>query len=225
MPGSAPMPASTPMPTPTPAPASSPVPASAPAPSSRRSAAGARSGDGRARTVIVVGAAGGVGTTTLAALVADAVGFRLGVVVQASDHSTGDLAARLPRLEPATSRVGVHDAGAHARAVGPLATPPENAVVLVASATTSGVLDAASALTALAGSADVDLLARTVIVLVDRGRRPAAVDTGPLRAFGLLGIVSLPRDGALVVPGPIVVGHCMPTTTSAVTSVVSLLGW
>lgn len=189
-----------------------------PMPGSRRAA------KARARTVVVTGAAGGTGTTTVAALLADAIGGRLGVVVQATDHSTGDLASRLPALEQATSRVTVHDLGAHPSAAATLAASPESSVVLVGSATAAGVLVVRAALDALTGSPDPGLVGRTVVVLVDSARRPAQSDTAPLRDAGAP-IVVIRRDAALARPGRIVTARLPRATTDAVAQLLGMLGW
>lgn len=179
----------------------------------------------RARTVLVSGTAGGTGTTTVAALLTDAIGGRLGVVVQATDHSGGELAARLPVLEPATSRVTVHDMGAHVGPAAALAATPENCVVVVGRATVDGIADVQTALASIAHGTDPTLLGRSVAVLVDRAAKPATVDTGPVRDTGVAGMVVLRADRALARPGRIVVADLARATATATDELLSALGW
>ncbi|MET3636848.1 hypothetical protein [Curtobacterium oceanosedimentum] len=184
-----------------------------------------RSAAQRARTVLVAGVAGGTGTTTVAALLADAVGGRLGVVVQATDHSGGELAARLPSLGPATSRVTVHDAGAHVRPAAVLAATPENSLVVVGRATPDGVADVRSALAAMSDEPDPTLLGRSVVVLVDRAPRPATIDVGPVRDTGVAAVLVLRADRALARPGRIDTTRLGRPTVATVSELLSALRW
>ncbi len=197
-------------------PSSAPLP---PMPGPRRSAAQ------RARTVLVAGVAGGTGTTTVAALLADAVGGRLGVVVQATDHSGGELAARLPALGPATSRVTVHDAGAHVRPAAALAATPENSLVVVGRATPDGVADVRSALVAMTDEPDPTLLGRSVVVLVDRAPKPVTIDVAPVRATGVAGVLVLHADRALARAGRIDTTRLGRPTVATVSELLSALRW
>lgn len=197
-------------------PSSAPLP---PMPGPRRSAAQ------RARTVLVAGVAGGTGTTAVAALLADAVGGRLGVVVQATDHSGGELAARLPSLGPATSRVTVHDAGAHVRPAAVLAATPENSLVVVGRATPDGVADVRSALAAMSDEPDPTLLGRSVVVLVDRAPKPVTIDVGPVRDTGVAAVLVLRADRALARPGRIDTTRLGRPTVATVSELLSALHW
>lgn len=197
-------------------PTSAPLP---PMPGSRRAALQ------RARTVLVAGVAGGVGTTTIAALLADAVGGRLGVVVQATDHSGGGLAARLPRLEAATSRVTVHDAGAHVGPAAALSATPENCLVVVGRASADGVADTRTVLATIAEGTDPTLLGRSAVVLVDRSARSVAVDPAPVRDTGVGAVLVLRPDRTLARPGRIDVDRLCPATIGAVTELLAALGW
>lgn len=197
-------------------PSSAPLP---PMPGPRRSAAQ------RARTVLVAGVAGGTGTTAVAALLADAVGGRLGVVVQATDHSGGELAARLPSLGPATSRVTVHDAGAHVRPAAVLAATPENSLVVVGRATPDGMADVRSALAAMTDEPDPTLLGRSVVVLVDRAPKPVTIDVGPVRDTGVAALLVLRADRALARPGRIDTTRLGRPTVATVSELLSALRW
>jgi MinD-like ATPase involved in chromosome partitioning or flagellar assembly len=179
----------------------------------------------RARTVLVAGVAGGTGTTTIAALLADAVGGRLGVVVQSTDHSGGELAARLPSLRPATSRVTVHDTGAHVGPAAVLAATPENCLVVVGRATPDGTTDVRTVLTSIAREPDPTLLARSVVVLVDRSARPTAVDTRPVRDTGVADVLVLRADPALSRPGRIDLAVLGRPTIATVSELLTALGW
>lgn len=178
----------------------------------------------RAHTVLVAGVSGGTGTTTVAALLVDAAGARRGAVVQASDHSGGELASRLPRLDPASTRDAVHDAGAHVLPAAHLAAAPENALVVVGRASDEGAADAVAALDT-AATADPSLPARTVVVLVDRTARGTAPDLGTLRARGVGAVVVLPRDPALGRPGRIDPGRFARATVEAAGAVLTALRW
>ncbi|WP_439692061.1 hypothetical protein ACRQ4B_14170 [Curtobacterium sp. SP.BCo] len=197
-------------------PTSAPLP---PMPGSRRAALQ------RARTVIVTGVAGGTGTTTVAALLADAIGGRLGVVVQATDHSGGELAARLPSLEPATTRVTVHDMGAHVGPAAALASTPETCLVVVGRATAEGTADVRAALASIAEAPDPSLLGRSVAVLVDRTTRPATVDVRPVRDTGIAAVSVLRADRALGRPGRIEVAELGRPTITTVSELLAALGW
>ncbi|WIB76418.1 hypothetical protein DEJ28_12160 [Curtobacterium sp. MCPF17_002] len=209
-------PASDPTSDPTSRPTSAPLP---PMPGSRRAALQ------RARTVLVTGVAGGTGTTTVAALVADAVGGRLGVVVQATDHSGGELAARLPALRAATSRVTVHDMGAHVGPAALLAATPENCLVVVGRATPGGAADVRTALASIADEPDPTLLGRSVVVLVDRAAKPTTVDTRPVRDTGVAGVFVLRTDRVLGRPGRIDVAGLGRSTITTVSDLLTALGW
>ena len=197
-------------------PGSTPLP---PMPGPRRSAAR------RARSVLVAGVAGGTGTTTVAALLVDAVGGRLGVVVQATDHSGGELAARLPSLGPATSRVTVHDAGAHVGPAAALAATPESSLVVVGRATPDGAADVRAALTEIAAEPDPTLLGRAVVVLVDRAPKPATIDLRPVREAGVAGVLVLRSDRALARPGRIDTTRLSRPTIATVSELLSALRW
>ncbi|WFR66596.1 hypothetical protein P9139_17825 [Curtobacterium flaccumfaciens] len=179
----------------------------------------------RARTVLVAGVAGGTGTTTVAALLADAIGARLGVVVQATDHSGGELAARLPSLEPATTRVTVHDTGAHVGPAAALAATPENCLVVVGRATADGAADVRAALASIANEPDPTLLGRSAVVLVDRAARPTTVDIRPVRDTGVAGVLLLRGDRALARPGRIEVADLGRPTITTVSELLTTLGW
>ncbi|UXN25452.1 hypothetical protein N8D74_00730 [Curtobacterium flaccumfaciens] len=188
-------------------------------PGSRRAAAQ------RARTVLVTGVAGGTGTTTVAALLADAIGGRLDVVVQATDHSGGELAARLPTLQPATSRVTVHDMGAHVDPAVVLAATPENSLVVVGRATADGAAEVRAALASIAEAPDPALVGRSVVVLVDRGVTRDPVDTRQLDDTGVAAVLVLRADRALSRPGRIQVGAISDTTIATVSGLLTALGW
>ena len=204
------------------------VPPVPPVPGARRAAVP------RARTVLVAGVSGGTGTTTVAALLADAAGVRHGGadqgggaqrgVVQASDHSGGALAARLPRLDAATSRDTVHDAGAHVLPAARLAAAPEDGLVVVGRTTPDGAQDARAALDALTG-ADAALLPRTVLVLVSRNPRTPQPDLAPLQAVGLAAVVVLPWDRTLARPGRIAPSSLSRATAQVVDTVLTALRW
>lgn len=113
--------------------------------------------------VTVAGVAGGVGTTTVTALLWWALTTYSSHAVGLSDHGGGALAARLPRATPSPAPgLVLHDAGAVAL-TGRLAT--SGPLVLVCSATEPGIQATASALHELTAGPE-DAWQRAVVVPV-----------------------------------------------------------
>src|SRR4030095_14338860 len=95
----------------------------------------------RATMVQVAGTAGGVGTTTVAALIFAALSQDVLGSPPLYDHAAGELGLRLPEgdeVRLVNPGLGLHDCGAHAAAaVGRLANP-HTVLVLVTAATPAG---------------------------------------------------------------------------------------
>jgi MinD-like ATPase involved in chromosome partitioning or flagellar assembly len=153
------------------------------------------------RTVVVAGTAGGVGTTTVASLIA--------LVVRASalaDHSSGQLVARGAPVDPASpSGIAVHDLGAHAGGVGLESLAAASAIpVIVTSATAAGIADAATALRALVQLPGSRSPLLVVVETFGRNDVSAALRAARLE-FGQTTIVVMQQDRALAPGGPITV--------------------
>jgi hypothetical protein len=133
----------------------------------------------RTTMVQVAGTAGGVGTTTVAALIFAALSQDVLGAPQLYDHAAGELGLRLPEgddVRLVNPGLGLHDCGAHAAAaVGRLADP-HTVLVLVTAATPAGCAAADRVLDEIADPVD------------DANRtRPAAA------GFGVTGAASIPR--------------------------------
>ena len=188
-----------------------------------------QSARGRARTVVVAGTAGGVGTTTVAALVWDAV-VRRGGTPSASDHTEGALAARLPvHARGAASHdaaLTVHDLGAHATGPGDVFRVPENSAVLVAPASPAGLEAIRRALHRLTALGDGGGPTSTVVVVTEPFGRPRADDVVRVVTGEHPGVsvVRLPADPALAGSGALRPADLLPSTLRAAEAVVDRLG-
>lgn len=160
--------------------------------------------------IVVAGTAGGVGTTTVAALLFEAL--RRASVVGAPvlyDHSGGDLGLRLPNGDDVSAvedTVAVHDVGAHALRGGVDALgSPADVLVVVTPATVAGLADAARVLGAATGRSGRTASTRTIVVVntpfgSDLDRRD--VDEFRLR-HDHSSVLRLPSDRALGIGGRI----------------------
>ena len=95
----------------------------------------------RTTTVHVAGTAGGVGTTTVAALLFAALSQDVLGAPQLYDHAAGELGLRLPEGDDVRlvhSSLALHDSGAHAAAAVERLADPHAVLVLVAAATPAG---------------------------------------------------------------------------------------
>lgn len=160
--------------------------------------------------IVVAGTAGGVGTTTVAALLFEAL--RRASTVGAPvlyDHSGGDLGARLPNGDDVSAiedTVAVHDAGAHASRAGVEAlASPADVLVLVAPATPAGLADADRVLEAATRRSGRTASTRTMVIV----NTPFTddVSAAALEDFrvhhGHSTVLRLPADRALAIGGRI----------------------
>jgi len=150
--------------------------------------------------VVVAGVAGGVGTTTVAALLARTLGATI------TDHSGGSLAARAGVVEAGGSLAGragvaqagdsvVHDLGPHAGATsGSALENPDVVVVIVCASHARGLAAARDAVAALMPRT-VDLEQRTILV-------PVAV-SGSRHPVKAPDVIRIPRSRALAAGGPL----------------------
>ncbi|RZU64121.1 hypothetical protein EV379_0415 [Microterricola gilva] len=153
--------------------------------------------------VVVAGVAGGVGTTTVAALLAAALGTPVSAP-QLLDHSGGALAARLdPAVLDRTvdERLAVHDLGATLYSAGVNAVlTRDTVVVLVTAATLDGLRAAALALDHVRAVGGPLAPARPLLVAVRQGGAGTTESAlkGPAAESGLELAGVLPYDRALL---------------------------
>ena len=91
--------------------------------------------------ILVAGTAGGVGTTTVAALLFSAMSADAAAAPLLFDHSGGELGLRLPDgddVRQVNSGVTLHDLGPHATAAVVRLADPRTLVIVVAPATPAG---------------------------------------------------------------------------------------
>lgn len=178
---------------------------------------------------MVAGTAGGVGTTTVAALVWDALARR-GGHVGASDRTEGSLAARLPTDAGASlssgALLGVHDLGAHATGPGDVFLVPENSAVLVTPASPAGLDSIRRALRRLAELGESRGPTATVVVVTEPFGRPRheSVVRAVTTEHPTVSVVHAPADPALAGSGPLRRAALLPTTLRAAEAIVDRLG-
>lgn len=175
--------------------------------------------------ILVAGTAGGVGTTTVAALVfAAMVSDELGAPLLL-DHAAGELGLRLPDGDDVrllNDRLALHDLGPHARVgVGRLAER-ENLLVLVAPATPVGCAAVARLLEPLDGQ---PRLQRLLVVLAGVfGRHRVGTQLAALgQRIGPRSVVVLPRDHALAAGGRIPTARLSTATVQAQRTLATVL--
>jgi hypothetical protein len=161
-----------------------------------------------ARQVLVAGTAGGVGTTTITALLFSDWGGRSGAP-RLADHTAGDLGRRLSDGD----QVGRLDESAVLVDVGPTAwsvvdelADRRRRLVIVTAASPLGCDLAAECLERVETTSGADGLARTALAVVGAGGRHRVA--GRVRALGasrpeLLGLVVVGPDPALAAGGRI----------------------
>ena len=96
---------------------------------------------GRRTTVQVAGTSGGVGTTTVVALLFAALSQDVLGAPQLYDHAAGELGLRLPEgdeVRLVNPSLALHDCGAHAAAAVQRLADPQSVLVLVTAATPGG---------------------------------------------------------------------------------------
>ena len=169
-----------------------------------------------ARTIVVAGTAGGVGTTTVAALVSHPVG-----AMELLDHTSGTLVSRGAVAVPSSgSGYAVQDLGAHALGQGILTLVAPTAIpVIVTSSTIAGMTDATASLRAIIAAKPA---AAPILVVADVfGRRDvSAASRGIRMEFGQVTIVFLPQDRALAAGGLIQLSRLSARSRQAIDQVV-----
>lgn len=181
----------------------------------------------RTAQVIVAGTAGGVGTTTVTALLFDAMSRLRHRAPQLADHTAGTLGARLPDGD----EVPAVDAERTVADLGPLAltvgadrlVDPEVGLVLVSAATPVGCALAGRGLDA-ADRQGEQALGRTVVVLNEVfGRSRVRDSVRELAGRGPAAVVLLGRDAALAAGGRIPRSRLSRDTHRAVERLVAVL--
>ena len=153
------------------------------------------------RRIVVAGLSGGVGTTTVAALLF--ASFGTAEAPQLMDHSGGELGLRLTGGDDVlavASGLALHDLGPHARTRGVDALEdPGYLLVAVAGATAGGIAAAAELLAAVKERYGQDGVSRCIVVPMGAfGRRRITTPVDELlRAYGRRSVIVLPRDAAL----------------------------
>ncbi|MGL4340648.1 MAG: hypothetical protein ACRCSP_09565 [Rhodoglobus sp.] len=146
--------------------------------------------------IVVAGTSGGVGTTTVAAILSQRLGARK------LDHTGGELDARCGGGSTVGSESHqVHDLGAHADGLGMHQLSRRGAIaVVVTAATPLGVQLAGNTLRNLAAHADPGH--GTILVMVEAfGRHSIAPAAQALRVQFPTTVMTLPQDRALAAGG------------------------
>jgi hypothetical protein len=156
----------------------------------------------RTTTVQVAGTAGGVGTTTVAALLFAALSQDVLGAPQLYDHAAGELGLRLPEGDDVRlvhPGLALHDSGAHAAAAVERLADPHAVLVLVTAATPAGCAAADRVLDEIISAQGVSQLRRVLVAVVGVFGRHRI---GPqLRALGnqvgTRSVILLPQDLSL----------------------------
>ncbi|MDR0417356.1 MAG: hypothetical protein LBH76_08635 [Propionibacteriaceae bacterium] len=181
-------------------------------------------------SMVVAGAAGGVGATTVAALLAAALTARTGLPPKITDHTGGAIADRVTTASP-TATHSVHDAGPHAANIAGLTAAPDACPVIVAATTADSADTALFALqrfTATPGGKQDDPTRpqRGVIVINSTSPRKPPHDTSAHLnriAPGAV-VIALPWDPALALPGPVDPATTNPRTAQSVAQILQAFG-
>jgi hypothetical protein len=184
--------------------------------------------DRRTTMVQVAGTAGGVGTTTVAALLVAALSQDVLGAPQLYDHAGGELGLRLPEgddvrlVHPA---LGLHDCGAHAAAAVERLGDPHTVLVLVTAATLAGCAAAGRVLDEVVSLHGGDQLRRVLLAAVEVfGRHRIG---GQLRELGdrvgTRSAILLPQDFSLAAGGRIPLVRLTTQTVRAQRQLASVL--
>lgn len=159
---------------------------------------------------LLAGTAGGVGTTTVTALLFAAIADRGPTAPVLLDHTAGSLGHRLADsavVHQLENSDVVHDLGPNAVSVG-LAQlgDPAAVLIVVGAATPWGCRLAAETVQAIRSAHGPEALSRTVLSLVGvYGRTPIKHPLAGLASSGVRAVLSLPADPVLAV------GELIPT--------------
>ena len=162
----------------------------------------------RTTMVQVAGTAGGVGTTTVAALIFAALSQDVLGAPQLYDHAAGELGQRLPEgdeVRLVNPSLGLHDCGARAAAAVERLADPETVLVVVTAATAGGCAAADRVLDEIVARYGAGQLRRVLVAAVGAfGRHRIG---SQLRALGdrvgTRSVILLPQDLSLAAGGRI----------------------
>jgi hypothetical protein len=179
-------------------------------------------------TVHVAGTAGGVGTTTVAALLFAALSQDVLGAPQLYDHAAGELGLRLPEGDDVRlvhRHLALHDSGAHAAAAVERLADPHAVLVLVTAATPAGCVAADRVLDEIVSAHGVSQLRRVLVAVVGVFGRHRL---GPqLRALGdrvgSRSVILLPQDLSLAAGGRIPLVRLATYTVRAQRQLASVL--
>ena len=182
----------------------------------------------RTTTVHVAGTAGGVGTTTVAALLFAALSQDVLGAPQLYDHAAGELGLRLPEGDDVRlvhSGLALHDSGAHAAAAVERLADPHAVLVLVAASTPAGCAAADRVLDEVVTAHGASQLRRVLVAVVGVfGRHRISPQ---LRALGdrvgTRSVILLPQDLSLAAGGRIPLVRLATYTVRAQRQLASVL--
>ena len=180
---------------------------------------------GATTDVLVAGTAGGVGTTTVTALLFSALSEDPAGPPLLLDHSAGDLGLRLPSgddVRQVNRGVALHDLGPHADVAVARLADRHTLVILVAPATPAGC----AALDRLLAPHDGQPRLQRILVVVagvfGRHRITTELSSLGLRV-GVRSVVRLPRDLALAAGGRIPTVQLSAATVRAQSQLTTVL--
>ena len=182
----------------------------------------------RTTTVHVAGTAGGVGTTTVTALLFAALSQDVLGAPQLHDHAAGELGLRLPEGDDVRlvhPGLVLHDSGAHAAAAVERLADPHAVLVLVTAATPAGCAAADRVLDEIVSAHGVSQLRRVLVAVVGVfGRHRVSPQ---LRALGdrvgSRSVILLPQDLSLAAGGRIPLVRLATYTVRAQRQLASVL--
>jgi hypothetical protein len=154
--------------------------------------------------ILVAGTSGGVGATTVTALLFAAMTQDPRGAPLLLDHSAGELGLRLPDgddVEKVDSRLTLHDLGPHAAAAVPRLEDPRTLLILVAPATPAGCAVAQRVVGPVTGRQLRRVLVAAVGVFGGHRIGPRLQELG--NKIGARSVILLPQDLALAAGGRI----------------------
>jgi hypothetical protein len=160
----------------------------------------------RTTIVEVAGTAGGVGTTTVTALLFAACSQDVLGAPQLYDHAAGELGLRLPEgddVRLVNPGLGLHDCGAQASAALEWLSDPQMALVLVTAATPAGCAAAERLLDEVVSRHGTAQLRRVLVAAVGVfGRHRIGAQLGRLGdRVGTRSVILVPQDLSLAAGG------------------------
>ena len=173
------------------------------------------------RQVVIAGTGGGVGVTTVTALLFSSMGDADRPAPSLLDQSGGDLGARLPEGDEATEvdhSVALHDLGSDASGAGvALLERPEVTLIVVAPATAAGAAAVERILEKTRAQHESGGLTRVLTIFVGVfGRQRVRPQIERLREkYGRNRFLTLPRDTALAAGGRVPLSRLSADTLRA----------